>query len=130
MGKYPDTATGTDNIPLIRYEEVVLNYAEALFELNNANPMALTNLNLITSNRGASAYAAATKDNILLERRKELMFEGFRFDDMMRTGKDVEVLGSNQNVIETLTYPNDKFVYPIDIAEMDANSNMVQNAGY
>ena len=90
----------------------------------------LTNLNLITSNRGASAYAAATKDNILLERRKELMFEGFRFDDMMRTGKDVVVLGSNQNVIETLTYPNDKFVYPIDIAEMDANSNMVQNAGY
>jgi len=130
MGKYPDTATGTDNIPLIRYEEVVLNYAEALFELNNADPMALTNLNLITSNRGASAYAAATKDNILLERRKELMFEGFRFDDMMRTGKDVVVLGSNQNVIETLTYPNDKFVYPIDIAEMDANSNMVQNAGY
>jgi len=129
MGKYPDTATGTDNIPLIRYEEVVLNYAEALFELNNADPMALTNLNLITSNRGASAYAAATKDNILLERRKELMFEGFRFDDMMRTGKDVVVLGSNQNVIETLTYPNDKFVYPIDIAEMDANSNMVQNAG-
>ena len=58
------------------------------------------------------------------------MFEGFRFDDMMRTGKDVVVLGSNQNVIETLTYPNDKFVYPIDIAEMDANSNMVQNAGY
>ena len=130
MGKYPDTATGTDNIPLIRYEEVVLNYAEALFELNNADPMALTNLNLITSNRGASAYATATKDNILLERRKELMFEGFRFDDMMRTGKDVVVLGSNKNVIETLTYPNDKFVYPIDIAEMDANSNMVQNAGY
>ena len=40
------------------------------------------------------------------------------------------VLGSNQNVIETLVYPNDKFVYPIDIAEMDANSNMVQNGGY
>jgi len=130
MGKYPDTATGSDNIPLMRYEEVILNYAEALFELNNADPAALTNLNLIATNRGATAYTIVTKDDILMERRKELMFEGFRFDDMMRTGKDITVLGSNQNVLETLAYPNDKFAYPIDIDEMGANSNMVQNAGY
>lgn len=127
MGKYPDTVTNSDNIPLIRFEEVVLIYAEALLETGGD---ALTQMNLITSNRGASAYTSVTKADILNERRKELMFEGFRFDDLMRTGQSVQVLGSIQNVIKTLSYPNTLFAYPVPKAEMDANSNMVQNSGY
>lgn len=127
MGKYPDTVSNADNTPLIRFEEIILIYAEALFETGGD---ALTQLNLITSNRGASAYTSVTKDGILNERRKELMFEGFRFDDLMRTGKSIEVLGSIQNLIQTLSYPNDLFAYPVPKAETDANSNMVQNNGY
>lgn len=131
MGKYPDTATRTDNVPLIRIEEIVLNYAEALFEINNADPVALTQLNMITSNRGATAYTSPlSKDDILNERRKELMFEGFRFDDLTRTGTDIDVLGSNQNFIRTLSYPNNLFAYPIPNDETNANSNIVQNNGY
>lgn len=130
MGKYPETATGSSNIPLMRYEEIILNYAEALFRINPADANALTYLNMIPNNRGASAYATATEANILLERRKELMFEGFRFDDMMRTGQDVVVIGASQNVKSTLTYPNNLFVYPIPVAETNANSNMKQNEGY
>ncbi|OIQ37963.1 MAG: RagB/SusD family nutrient uptake outer membrane protein [Bacteroidetes bacterium MedPE-SWsnd-G1] len=130
MGKYPDTVTNADNVPLIRIEEIVLIYAEALFEINNADPMALTQLNMITSNRGAAAHTMVTKDIILDERRKELMFEGFRFDDLMRTGMSVDVIGSSQNLIETLSYPNNLFTYPIPAAEINANSNVVQNDGY
>ena len=127
MVKFPDTAQGTDNIPLFRYEEVVLNYAEALLETGGD---ALTQLNLIASNRGASAYTSVTKEDILNERRKELIFEGFRFDDLMRTGQSIDAFGSSQNFIQTLNYPNNLFAYPIPVAEMDANSNMVQNEGY
>ncbi|MBU2901256.1 RagB/SusD family nutrient uptake outer membrane protein [Maribacter dokdonensis] len=127
MGKYPDTATGSDNIPLFRYEEVILNYAEALFETGGD---ALTQLNLITSNRGAAAYTSVTKDDILNERRKELVFEGFRFDDLMRTGQSVDATGSLGNTISTLTYPNNAFAWPIPLSEINANSNMVQNEGY
>lgn len=130
MKKYPDTTNGADNVPLIRIEEVVLNYAEALFEIDNASSEALIQLNRIPSNRGASLYTSVTKDNIMLERRKELMFEGFRFDDLMRTGKSIQVLGSIQQTITTLTYPNNLFAWPIPRTEMDANSNMVQNTGY
>lgn len=130
MGKYPDTVTYADNVPLIRIEEIILNYAEALYEINNTDLVALTQLNSIPSNRGASVYTVVTKDNILNERRKELMFEGFRFDDLMRTGKNIKVLGSNQNLLRTLTYPNDLFAYPIPNDETNANSNMVQNNGY
>lgn len=127
MGKYPDTAVGADNIPLFRYEEVILNYAEALLETGGD---ALTQLNLITSNRGASAYGSASKVNILNERRKELMFEGFRFDDLMRTGQAVPYWGSAENSLGTLPYPNNFFAFPIPIGEINANSNMVQNTGY
>lgn len=130
MGKYPDTATGSDNIPLFRYEEVILNYAEALLESSRPGD-ALTQINLITSNRNAAAYTTVTKDDILLERRKELMFEGFRYDDLMRTGQDIEALGSDGvNVLKSLTYPNNLFVYPIPLAELNANSNVEQNEGY
>jgi len=127
MGKYPDTATGADNIPLFRYEEVILNYAEALLETGGD---ALTQINLITSNRGASAYATVTKDDILNERRKELMFEGFRYDDLVRTGQSVPFWGSAENSLGTISYPNNLFAYPIPIGEINANSNMVQNDGY
>ena len=131
MVKYPDMINGADNVPLFRFEEVILNYAEALFEIDGGSGEALTQLNLITSNRGASAYVGSiTKDDILNERRKELMFEGFRFDDLMRTGQNVDVVGSIEQFIETLTYPSDLFAWPIPKSETDANSNMVQNNGY
>lgn len=127
VGKYPDNVNFTNNIPLIRYEEVVLNYAEALLETGGD---ALTELNKLPANRGASLYTEATKDNILLERRRELIFEGFRYDDMLRTGMSAPAIGTNGIVIETIDYPSYLFAWPIPLSEMNANSNMVQNDGY
>lgn len=126
MGKYPGL-NGYDNIPLIRYEEVILNYAEALFETSGD---ALTQLNKITSNRGAAAYTTVTKDNILNERRKELIFEGFRYDDLLRTGKSIVKFSLQQNIAATIPYGDPRMTWAIPKAEMDANSNMVQNQGY
>ncbi|WP_242009177.1 RagB/SusD family nutrient uptake outer membrane protein [Robertkochia solimangrovi] len=128
IGKYPNNQ-GYDNVPIIRYEEVVLNYAEALLETGDASG-ALTQLNLITSNRGATAYTVANKDNILNERRKELMFEGFRFDDLMRTGQDLVKTSLQQNILQTIPYGDSRLAYPIPRTEMDVNSNMEQNPGY
>lgn len=130
MGKYPDSQ-GYDNVVVIRYEEVILNYAEALFEEGAGSyAAAMAQLNLITSNRGAAAYTTISKADILKERRKELIFEGFRFDDLMRTGAGIVKFSVQQNIAATLTYPNNVFAYPIPQAEIDANSNMVQNSGY
>ena len=90
----------------------------------------VTKLNEITSKRGATAYSASTKDNIILERRKELMFEGFRWDDLMRTGASIEAYGTLLNLLDTHTYPNKLFAYPIPAAEINSNSNIIQNDGY
>jgi hypothetical protein len=128
-GKYPEL-NGWDNVNIIRYEEVLLNLAEALFEQND-NDGAVAALNQITSMRGASEYSGTiTKEDILNERRKELMFEGFRFFDLARNGLPIEKFSDLQNIVETVPAGDYRYALPIPIVEMDANSNMTQNTGY
>jgi len=128
IGKYPDIK-GTNNIPLVRYEEVILNYAEALFELGD-NSNATAQLNLIASNRGATPYAKVTKEDILVERQKELMFEGFIFDDLMRTKKGIPKVSEQQSKQYPISYGDPRLALPIPIGEMNSNPNMEQNKGY
>jgi hypothetical protein len=128
-GKYPEL-NGWDNVNIIRYEEVLLNLAEALFEQND-NDGAVAALNQITSMRGASEYSGTiTKEDILNERRKELMFEGFRFFDLARNDLPIEKFSDLQNIVETVPAGDYRYALPIPIVEMDANSNMTQNTGY
>ncbi|WP_106791809.1 RagB/SusD family nutrient uptake outer membrane protein [Aquimarina sp. Aq78] len=125
IGKYPSQSFD-DNISLIRYEEIILIYAEALLE-TGATGDALSWLNMIPDNRDANLYTEATKENILLERRKELCFEGFRFDDLARTKQDIPKL----NVVsQGPVYGSYNYAFPIPLAELNANSNMIPNKGY
>ncbi len=73
IGKYPSTASPIDDIPVIRIEEIVLLYAEALLA-NGKVSQALAELNKIPANRNAVTYTNATMQNILLERRKRTGF--------------------------------------------------------
>jgi len=129
LGKYP-AYDYSDNIPLIRYEEVILNYAEALWRINPADANALTQLNLITSNRNALAHTAVNEDNILLERRREFCFEGFRFHDLARTGRDIPLVSPLQQTHGGPAYGSYVYAFPIPLNEMNANANMVQNPNY
>ena len=126
--KYPGL-NGTENIPIVRYEQVVLNYAEALFEMGQTGD-ALTWLNKIPENRNAALYTTITKENLLLERRKEFIFEGIRYDDLMRTQSDIIKVDDQQNIMETIPYGDFRLAFPIPFSELDANSNMEQNPGY
>ncbi len=124
FGKYP-SADLSDNIVLMRFEEVVLILAEAKIEL--LEPDALEVLNRVPAKRGAAFYTEATKENVLLERRKELCFEGFRFDDLARTGSDIPLVDQFRQTHGGPKYGSYKFAFPIPTKEMNANSNMVQN---
>lgn len=131
VGKYGSMGEkiGSDNIKMFRIEEVVLNHAEALHETDPGQ--ALTYLNMITDARGATAYTAATLDNILKERRKELMFEGHRFHDLARTGNDIEQPDEDVAWAHGLIPAGDyRFAMPIPRAEIDANRETTQNPGY
>ena len=82
--------------PVIRYAEVLLNYAEAAYELNeNISDSDLDkSLNLVRrrinpsmpklSNSFCSANGLTMRDEIRRERTVELFLEGFRIDDLKR----------------------------------------------
>ena len=127
-GKYR-TSNYTDNVKLIRYAEVILNYAEALTQTGSSE--ALTWLNLIAETRGAEPYAAATIDNVLAERRKELAMEGFRFFDLMRYEKPIVKVDSRQTFEGgEVPFGSPLLAFPIPQQELAANPNIVQNEGY
>ncbi len=58
------------------------------------------------------------------------MFEGFRYDDLMRTGRNIDKINSKQLFLATINYGDERLTFPIPDKELDANSNMVQNKGY
>ncbi|MDX1543446.1 MAG: RagB/SusD family nutrient uptake outer membrane protein [Christiangramia sp.] len=125
MGKYPNRAA---NVIVIRYEEMILTYAEALYQLDNAE--ALTWFNKIPENRNAEAYTEMSEENILLENRKEFIFEGLYLWDKLRYEEGLEKISPLQNILEDVPYGDNRFAYPIPLSEIDANSNITQNPGY
>ncbi|MBS3806818.1 MAG: RagB/SusD family nutrient uptake outer membrane protein [Bacteroidales bacterium] len=134
-GKFPDVQNFSDNYPIIRYEEVILNYAEALWSsgesagLEGKTP--LEYLNMIPNHRGANTYSAINEDNILMERRKELAFEGHRFHDLLRVGRDIPNNGpASEEVHGQVPYGDFRLAFPIPEQEMNANKNITQNQGY
>lgn len=89
-GKYVNSF---DNIHVLRYEEVLLNGAEA--ELNGgSSTIALAYYNLIQAKRGKATgslapAAVVTLSNIYTERQKELVGEGFGYWDLLRKGQPI-----------------------------------------
>lgn len=128
MGKYPNIGA---NIIVIRYEEVILNYAEALHRSSTPDDAeALIQLNKIPANRNITPYTVVNLDNILEERRKEFIFEGLYYWDLLRTGMNIEKVSPLQNIQATIPYGDYRLAFPIPLNEIDANSNVTQNPGY
>jgi len=123
-------AYGHDNIPLIRIAEMYLIRAEAYLNLSAPDYLkARADLDAIRLTRG---LAASTESNAELaaavqkERRLELCFEGHRFFDLKRQGKDI----TKEAPAVTLPYTNFKVVAGIPVNEVSANKNLVNNPGY
>jgi hypothetical protein len=136
--KYPHGATSKDdNIEVIRLAGVYLIRAEARAELSKTDPSktggAQKDLDKIVQRADPQASDITLTGEplvkrILLERRKELAFEGDRFWDLTRNKMDVKLITSTQTKI--FEYPNWRFAMPIPQNEMTSNPNMVQNPEY
>jgi hypothetical protein len=132
VDKYPNPAV-QNSTPVIRLSEVYLIRAEARARTNNEDgaqaDLDVIRMRALPSAAATTATGDALIDAILTERRIELMFEGQRLWDMMRTKQDL-VRNNCTNSVCTLAYPNDRFIIPIPQAELDVNDNIVQNPGY
>lgn len=119
---------GLDNIPLIRISEIYLNRAEAYAHLKNYT-LARNDVNALRNVRGlgnADAVNSELLNEILLQRRIELAFEGHRFFDMKRLGLPI----SRPNGLSEIPYADFRVVAPIGATEMDVNKKLVNNPGY
>ncbi len=127
--KFPDAVNNADNSPVIRVTEVYLNLAEALAQQTVLSPEAITILNQLRSRAGLAPKLVFTGkqdliDAILLERRKELAFEGFRRMDMLRYKQNLR----SGNPLAA--FGGQKTVLPIPQREIDNNPNLVPNPGF
>ena len=117
------------NWKVIRYADVLLMYAEALNE-NGKTSEALTFLNMVRGRAGLQGYSnlaqTQTRDNIYLERRLELSFEGHRWFDLLRTGRALSVMsGFGMKAYMT--------VFPLPLSQVQLINNasiFPQNPGY
>ncbi|QKG57598.1 RagB/SusD family nutrient uptake outer membrane protein [Hymenobacter sp. BRD128] len=115
------------NIKLMRLAELYLTRAEANFRAGTtvgATPLA--DINTIRTRAGLPLLTTLTLDAILKERRLELAFEGFRLGDLKRNQESAFDPLTNT----TYAWNSPKLIFPIPLREINANPNLVQNAGY
>jgi starch-binding outer membrane protein, SusD/RagB family len=140
VNKYPNSSQpDKDEVKVIRMSEVYLIAAEAAYQRGN-EPLARTYLNAVATRRdvsftGYTSTGQALLNDILLERRKELAFEGHRYWDLARYNLDVvrvNLAGNYPGVPLTISASNFRRILPIPQSELDANPNIrnQQNTGY
>lgn len=152
--KYVGGDLGSNNI-LIRYAEVLLTYAEAKIEANEIDDSVLDAINKVRARAyGVSVTDLAhypevvtTQQNELrsivrAERRVELAFEGFRWDDVRRWRIGAEVMngvvfgvkqedGSYKSALTRSFDENRDYLRPIPQQQIDLSKGVVtQNKGY
>lgn len=138
--KYPNTSNASekDDVKIIRYAEVLLILSEA-YARTNDETNARARLNQVAQARDASftgytSTGAALINDILLERRKELAFEGHRYFDLTRLNMDVVRVNLNGNYPANtpllLATTNFRRIWTIPQSERDVNPAISQNPGY
>ena len=130
---YPDsksnssTRTQNNDYLVFRLSDAVLMKAEV--ELRKGGPISsatLTLVNRIRSRAGVAAYALLDLNELYIERGRELSWEGWRRNDMIRFGHWEDAFGFNPGT-SGQTY---KRLFPIPSSQLAINSGLAQNSGY
>ena len=124
----------SNDVPVFRLADIYITKAEALMRKNGgmANAEAV---NLVNTMRArcfspgdpAATYTLAdlTLDELLNERAREFVWEGWRRNDLIRFGKFTS--GTWWDKKPSAPY---RIVFPIPAASLSINPNMTQNPGY
>jgi len=132
LNKFPKSATPfTDYIPVLRYAEVLLNYAEAAAE-NNDLTTARALLDAVRKRSDASytfppaaiTLKADLINTILTERRIELLGEGFRTFDLQRRLQPLPA--KTEGIVNVAQVPTtaSNYIWPIPADEQGTNGGI------
>jgi len=127
---------------VLRYADVLLMYAEAVNEGGTATAgTAEAALNLVRVRAGISPVSglsqSAFRDSVRLDRRREFVFEGQRFFDLVRWGvldSAIRAKTAELHAIDSLEVPIPHGIrgslLPIPLSELNINPNLTQNPGW
>lgn len=123
-----------DDVKIIRFADVLLIAAEAAARTGD-EVTALKYLNQLAQRRDPSLTAytysgTALINAIITERRKELAFEGDRFDDLNRLGLPVQRNTQYPTSAQSILFTDTRRINPIPQVEIDSNKQITQNPGY
>ncbi|MCG6191073.1 RagB/SusD family nutrient uptake outer membrane protein [Maribellus maritimus] len=122
-----------NDIPMMRYAEILLNAAEAINELDGPNQESIDFINEVRERAGVPLYNVSDfsskdelRDAILDERGWEFVSEGLRRMDLIRQGKLISRAKARgaSNAQDYMT------LFPIPQSELNSNPNLEQNPGY
>ncbi|WP_352405682.1 RagB/SusD family nutrient uptake outer membrane protein [Petrimonas sp.] len=142
----------TTDYLIFRYGEILLNFAEAAFELGKPAE-ALDAINQIRDRAGIARLTSVDREKIRHERKVELAFENHRYWDLRRWRIAVQSLTRTYSGLryiydaasskyrldfidnidgraKTPTFPEKNYYFPIGQGRIAANPNLVENPGY
>lgn len=137
---------------IFRYAEVLLNFAEAAFELGKTGE-SMDKINMIRQRAGMPNLTSIDREKVRHERKVELAFENHRYWDLRRwriaetkltrsfsglqyffdsqSGKfKVKVINDVDGTTTPPTFVNRTYYFPITKTRIGANKNLVENPGY
>jgi hypothetical protein len=122
-----------NDIPVIRYADIILSRAEALNEINGPTQESVDLINEVRNRAEAPLLnlsdvttKGALRDTILMERVKEFYNEGKRRMDLIRHNQFI----SNAQARGKQAAKEHHRRFPIPQSELDANPELEQNSGY
>lgn len=145
-------ATSSTDFQLFRYAEVLLNFAEAAFELGKPGE-ALEAVNQVRARAGIAPLLTVNRDRIRQERKVELAFEGHRYWDLRRWRTAQDVLTVNRSglryildystrayklqVIDKIDgkdadprFLPENYYLPVTVSRTENNPKLLENPGY
>ncbi|MCW3462519.1 RagB/SusD family nutrient uptake outer membrane protein [Chitinophaga nivalis] len=117
------TNNASNDFVFFRYADVLLMKAEALLR-NGDGGTAIGIVNQLRTKRGATTFGTLDLNNLLDERGRELFWEGWRRQDLIRFGQFLKPWQLK---------PTDDpkyLLFPIPTSDLAVNKNLVQNPGY
>ncbi|MES2775540.1 MAG: RagB/SusD family nutrient uptake outer membrane protein [Bacteroidota bacterium] len=124
----PTSRNQNNDVPLFRYSDILLMKAEAIQRggTPTLGATALSLVNLLRASRTTSAaLGTITLDDIYAERCRELAWESWHRNDMIRFGKYETTYGLAKTNADTY-----RRIFPIPTGALTTNPSLVQNPGY
>jgi hypothetical protein len=121
------------DFPLFRVAYAHLMLAECAARGKADNAKGLASLNAVRKRAGLDEVSSFTAQDVLDERSREFLWEGCRRSDLIRYGQfttNTYLWEYKGSVKEGKAVADHRNLFPLPPADVNANGNLKQNAGY